>query len=151
MNAPSGGLGLHGGGARLDRKFLVFGRRLSLMRRDYSTTGAATGQLFQGVNRLVQTPFFCLQFFYDLVEIHRLTNFPTCKWGALTRMEGGLTNESPSRAGAFRMIIGRCPTLPHTRACSTIGAERLNFRVRDGNGWNPLAMITRSLDQGRPR
>ena len=42
-------------------------------------------------------------------------------------------------------LIGRLPTLPHTCACSTIGAERLNFRVRDGNGWDPLAMVTQNL------
>jgi hypothetical protein len=41
-------------------------------------------------------------------------------------------------------LIGRRPTLPHTRACSTIGAERLNFRVRDGNGWDPLAVVTQN-------
>ena len=45
------------------------------------------------------------------------------------------------RYGAF-FLIGQLPTLPHTRACSTIGAGRLNFRVRDGNGWDPLATIT---------
>ena len=37
---------------------------------------------------------------------------------------------------------GRLPTLPHSYLCSTIGAERLNGRVRDGNGWVPLAMVT---------
>ena len=41
-------------------------------------------------------------------------------------------------------LIGRRPTLPHTHACSTIGAERLNCRVRDGNGWSPLAITTQS-------
>ena len=45
-------------------------------------------------------------------------------------------------ARGFLSLIGRLPTLPHTRACSTIGAERLNYRVRDGNGWDPLARIT---------
>ena len=45
---------------------------------------------------------------------------------------------------AFCELIGRRPTLPHTRACSTIGAERLNFRVRDGNGWGLLARVTQS-------
>src|SRR5436305_10127245 len=45
------------------------------------------------------------------------------------------------------ILIGRLPTLPHTCACSTIGAERLNFRVRDGNGWNPLAKITRKFNR----
>ena len=39
-------------------------------------------------------------------------------------------------------LTGRLPSLPHTRACSTIGAEGLNFRVRDGNGWDPLAKVT---------
>ena len=47
---------------------------------------------------------------------------------------------TPARS---RNLIGRRPTLPHTCACSTIGAERLNFRVRDGNGWIPSAIITR--------
>ena len=54
-------------------------------------------------------------------------------------------NPESIRSGVFVCLIGRLPTLPHTRACSTIGAERLNFRVRDGNGWNPLAVITRNL------
>src|SRR6266700_4640242 len=37
------------------------------------------------------------------------------------------------------------PTLPHTYACSTIGPAGLNFRVRDGNGWNPRGMVTDNL------
>ena len=56
-----------------------------------------------------------------------------------------ITQKSPSLDGLFCELIGRRPTLPHTRACSTIGAERLNFRVRDGNGWDPLARITQSI------
>ena len=32
-----------------------------------------------------------------------------------------------------------------SRDSSTIGAEELNFRVRDGNGWDLFAMITRQL------
>ena len=32
-----------------------------------------------------------------------------------------------------------------SRNSSTIGAEELNFRVRDGNGWDLFAMITRRL------
>src|SRR5262245_24881386 len=36
----------------------------------------------------------------------------------------------------------RRPTLPGHLYPSTIGAERLNFRVRDGNGCDPLAMAT---------
>ena len=34
------------------------------------------------------------------------------------------------------------PTLPLSSS-STIGAAGLNFRVRDGNGWNPCAIVTR--------
>ena len=44
----------------------------------------------------------------------------------------------------------RRPTLPRTehtgKVCSvrsTIGAGGLNFRVRNGNGWDPSAIITR--------
>src|ERR1035438_6493010 len=47
--------------------------------------------------------------------------------------------------GPFRRT-GRLPTLPHTCACSTIGAEGLNYRVRDGNGWVLLARVTQKLD-----
>ncbi len=36
----------------------------------------------------------------------------------------------------------RRPTLPHSLPCSTIGAEELNFRVRNGNGWGLFAMTT---------
>ena len=34
--------------------------------------------------------------------------------------------------------------LSHALRHSTIGAEGLNGRVRDGNGWDPLAITTRS-------
>ena len=51
----------------------------------------------------------------------------------------------PIGLGLLIELSGRRPTLPHTCACSTIGAERLNFRVRDGNGWDPLAMVTQHL------
>ena len=39
----------------------------------------------------------------------------------------------------------RRPTLPHSCPCSTIGAEELNFRVRDGNGCCLLAKATENL------
>ena len=38
--------------------------------------------------------------------------------------------------------IRRRPTLPGGLPPSTIGADRLNFRVRDGNGCDPVAMAT---------
>jgi hypothetical protein len=35
--------------------------------------------------------------------------------------------------------------LSHSLICSTIAAERLNFRVRNGNGWIPLAIATEKV------
>jgi hypothetical protein len=43
------------------------------------------------------------------------------------------------------MIVRRRPTLPQPSGCSTIGAERLNFRVRDGTGCFPFAMAAVTL------
>ena len=45
----------------------------------------------------------------------------------------------------FRLNSLRRPTLPHSYPCSTIGPERLNFRVRDGNGCDPLGITTEKL------
>ena len=41
-----------------------------------------------------------------------------------------------------RLVWWRCPTLPHPGECSTIGAGRLSFRVRNGTGRFPTAMTT---------
>ena len=41
--------------------------------------------------------------------------------------------------------IRRRPTLPRRFRLSTIGAGGLNFRVRDGNGCDPTAMVTEKL------
>ena len=48
------------------------------------------------------------------------------------------------------MYVRRRPTLPQPLGCSTIGAERLNFRVRDGTGCFPFAMaaVTLAGDDG---
>ncbi len=43
------------------------------------------------------------------------------------------------------MATRQRPTLPHSEPCSTISDERLNFRVRDGNGCDPLSIITENL------
>ena len=40
----------------------------------------------------------------------------------------------------MRKDVRRCPTLPHPRGCSTIGAVKLSFRVRNGTGRFPHAM-----------
>jgi hypothetical protein len=42
-------------------------------------------------------------------------------------------------------VVRRRPSLPHGPPCSTIGAERLNFRVRNGAGCFPNALITETL------
>ena len=47
--------------------------------------------------------------------------------------------------------LRRRPTLPHGRPCSTIGAGRLNFRVRDGIGCDPAAIATGNLVNTRNR
>ena len=44
--------------------------------------------------------------------------------------------------GLFVMGPRRRPTLPHKKSCSTIGAEELNDRVRDGIGCDLFAMTT---------
>src|SRR6266849_3938567 len=49
------------------------------------------------------------------------------------------------------ILCRRRPNLPHTFACSTIGPAGLNFRVRDGNGWNPRGVITDKLVRAHSR
>src|SRR5829696_2939627 len=52
------------------------------------------------------------------------------------------------------MGVRRRPTLPHGLPCSTIGAEGLSFRVRNGTGRFPLAMTAVTLSSypaGHPR
>ena len=46
---------------------------------------------------------------------------------------------SPPRARATRPGGRRRPSLPQGRPCSTLGAGRLNFRVRYGSGCAPAA------------
>src|SRR5207245_7292207 len=43
----------------------------------------------------------------------------------------------------------RRPTLPRPRDRSTIGADRLNDRVRDGNGCGPVALVASKNDDNR--
>ena len=44
----------------------------------------------------------------------------------------------PEGDPTFTMYVRRRPTLPQPLDCSTIGAERLNFRVRYGTGCFPF-------------
>src|SRR5436305_14172078 len=46
-----------------------------------------------------------------------------------------------------RYLCRQLPTLPHSSPCSTVGPAGLNFRVRDGNGWNPRGKITDFVSQ----
>ena len=51
----------------------------------------------------------------------------------------------------FRLNSRQRPSLPRSRPRSTIGPEGLNFRVRDGNGCDPLGKITEKPDNSRQR
>ena len=56
--------------------------------------------------------------------------------------------ESPQHGvlGALDLMFVRLrPTLPHRSQCSTIGAEGLSFRVRNGTGRFPFAMTAETL------
>src|SRR5580692_1556008 len=64
---------------------------------------------------------------------------------------GSTRRKKPApRSGLFVYeLCRRSPNLPHTYACSTIGPTRLNFRVRDGNGWDPRSKLTGKLSNDR--
>ena len=49
---------------------------------------------------------------------------------------------SSEKRAAVKKDFRQRPTLPHSFPCSTIGAEELNFRVRDGNGCCLFAIAT---------
>src|SRR5436309_7304046 len=51
---------------------------------------------------------------------------------------------------SWRKCVRRRPTLPRSGPRSTIGAERLSFRVRDGTGRFPLAMVAETLWSSGP-
>src|SRR3984885_7262267 len=57
---------------------------------------------------------------------------------------------TPSGSALFGCDVRRCPTLPRGLPRSTIGAEGLNFRVRDGTGCFPLAMAAATLWNYQP-
>ncbi len=72
--------------------------------------------------------------------------------GPTGRAERLNDSESPGQAKGppltgwpFRKNVRRRPALPQGPPCSTIGAERLSFRVRNGAGRFPLAMAAETL------
>ena len=61
-------------------------------------------------------------------------------------MGGWFNGERPHRGwGLSLMVVRRCPTLPHSLGCSTIGAVGLSFRVRNGTGRFPHAVTAVTL------
>src|SRR6478672_4173919 len=67
----------------------------------------------------------------------------------------GRRNKGEMEKGALRVqspLFGKYvrlrPTLPHRHQCSTIGAEGLSFRVRNGTGRFPFAMAAVTLSSG---
>ena len=83
-------------------------------------------------------------------------------WSILARAGGGAPTgplEGPGNTetphpgvpgGASRQqFVRRRPTLPHRSQCSTIGAEGLSFRVRNGAGRFPFAMTAVTLGRSQ--
>ena len=64
-----------------------------------------------------------------------------CQSIYVTNKKEDLVSTRPS----FKNYSWQRLTLPAGRPTSTISAEGLNCRVRDGNGWFPLAIVTRKL------
>ena len=58
--------------------------------------------------------------------------------GAITEWSRNAEVGPPEGDPTSTMYVRRRPTLPQPLGCSTIGAERLNFRVRYGTGCFPF-------------
>jgi hypothetical protein len=64
-----------------------------------------------------------------------------CRW-----LIQKMNKARPDNPDGLRLsCVRRRPTLPRSGPRSTIGAERLSFRVRDGTGRFPLAMVAETL------
>ena len=63
---------------------------------------------------------------------------------------GRKTTSDPTEVGPLVREIRRRPTLPGRIHPSTIGADRLNFRVRNGNGCGPVAIATETCHGASP-
>jgi hypothetical protein len=59
--------------------------------------------------------------------------------------EKGVQGISPDAFFIQKKNPRQLPTFPHNRSCSIIGVTGLNYRVRDGNGCGPCAMVTGKL------
>ena len=80
--------------------------------------------------------------FLEFAGVARFRKAPQTKRGTLSdpHFPGAWCRASPPRARATRPGGRRRPSLPQGRPCSTIGAGRLNFRVRYGSGCAPAAV-----------
>src|SRR5207249_10138534 len=64
----------------------------------------------------------------------------------------GPTTKSPLTLRSAGFVITRQrPTFPQPHGGSSMGPGGLNFRVRDGNGWNPSGMATGNSEQGKSK
>src|SRR6478736_1771882 len=63
----------------------------------------------------------------------------------------GNRKEPPRKGWLSLNDVRRRPTLPHPGECSTIGAEGLSFRVRNGTGRFPFAMTAVTLSNSQTR
>ena len=90
--------------------------------------------------RIVEIP--CFSVLAPQVGLEPTTTRLTAECSAieLLRNMGKRSFDTPFSRG-----IRRRPTLPGRVQPSTIGAEGLNFCVRDGNRWNPFAITTGNL------
>ena len=86
-----------------------------------------------------------------LTELPTLTLYPCPISLSHLFLPIGLGNNEKAhlKGGLFHKLCRRSPNLPHTYACSTIGPTRLNFRVRDGNGWDPRSKLTGNIKNMR--
>src|SRR5690606_39802341 len=77
---------------------------------------------------------------------------PSCttESGARRTESRNSSRAGPEGPALLRKYVRRRPTLPQPLGCSTIGAERLNFRVRDGTGCFPFAMAAVTLVASLP-
>ena len=79
--------------------------------------------------------------FLEFAGVAGFQKAPQTKRGTLTGPPlQSLSRASPPRARATRPGGRRRPALPQGRPCSTLGAGRLNFRVRYGSGCAPAAV-----------
>src|SRR5947199_1620320 len=67
-------------------------------------------------------------------------------WPSSSPVPGKTNAPRPRERAAGRFDdIPAATYSPTRKPCSTIGSEGLNFRVRDGNGWDPFDVATGNL------